>query len=329
MAPLETSAAQTTPTKAARAVLDEAMTQGFAASIRTRPDLALLVAVAYLGPTYDTLRVSSLAGGVSPHDDVKHELLRALDGKHQDEALTLCSRAAQADLLAAFAEIVARSIDTKNLGLSALNPFAASLAHRGAALRAGFLSHLDVDAYFAGATKDAAIAAIRACDGETAATEAAKLKKKEAADRAANSAKDASWLPVPLSEWADVRVQTTDGNPASSAVRAPSSDLAQAMVAAIDDDEARARKLAAALDAFLAGPRIAWENAARVSASSLLRAFNAHAEVNLNVNAFAGLLTKRGITRKRFAEGTFYLGLALKEPESLPATTQELAAAAE
>ncbi len=311
------------PSKAARAVLDEAMTQGFAQAVRGRPDIALMIAVAYLGPTYSTLGVSSLAGGAEPYAEHKHELLKAIDGIGQDQALILCARAPQADLLAAFAECVSASLRTAPVGLSALAPFAEALALRGAALRGGFLSHLDYDAYFAAATKDAAIAAIAACDGEPASIEAKKKKKPDIAKQAATSAKDSSWLPDPLAWWTQIKPKDE--------VRVHAEDTrttAQAMNDAIGADDDRKAYVASFLEKHCVR-----DGNATIKSSILRARYESVCERNgrepLSTNGFGDAIAAAGIEKQRRNKGVFYIGIRLREPADGPAQQPAFANAAE
>ncbi|WP_374307199.1 hypothetical protein, partial [Methylocella sp.] len=99
-------------------MLEVASTDAFRASVLNRPDLALTIAVAALGPVYSSgaSPCVSLSGGVSPFAgrDAASGLLRAIESEGFDQALPIVAAAPLADLTVAFCEIVAMSISTRD-----------------------------------------------------------------------------------------------------------------------------------------------------------------------------------------------------------------------
>ncbi len=259
-----------------RFVLDAALDTAFGACVMSRPDLALMLAVARLGISYgsgvsDRIKLSRNY----PQRTVESPLLQTISGSAFDEALAICANAPLADLSSAFAEIVARSISVANprnydkSPVSDLAPIAKALAARGAPLRERLEEALDRKAYFDAASKQACLDAAKELG-----TAGATGKKGLIASAVAADATKQKWLPSPLAEWATLpaslleahdpeegsRSGASNPHPEEAAKAAVSKDnpkkgsrsrisktapsLAQAMAEAIDaDEEARRNKI--------------------------------------------------------------------------------------
>ncbi|PNG27032.1 ParB/RepB/Spo0J family partition protein [Methylocella silvestris] len=313
--------------KALREVLDASLDGAFAACIGTRPDLALMLAVAKFGPTYEggASGCIQLSGGLSAYaDDHVSELLGKLTGKAFDRALALCADAPLADLTAAFCEIVARSISVANrphedMPIGKCEPIAKALAARGAPLAERLNEALDREAYFAASKKTCVAVAEQL---ETPAINSVGKKALIASAVAADAAKK-KWLPAPLSDWAAL----TATSPEAPRAEPQDKPLAQAMLEAIDaDEQARRDKITRVCDFQAGAPlfgkfmieRVEVKDGAECKASDLRAAFLATASPTatarpLSAPEIGAMLKKLGVASKRKKDGVFYLGLALKD----------------
>ena len=187
--------------KPLREILDAAIQQAFAASIRTRPDLAMMVAVARMACRAFNTETGAVGLAKLRHTgrEPNSNLLARLSTKKFAEALAICAAAPLADLTAAFTELVSDAIDIGEhiLALRDLEPLANALASRGAPLALHLDEALDREAYFAAATKKTCLDV--AADLGTAVTPGA--SKATIANQVAGHAKIRSWLPEPLATW--------------------------------------------------------------------------------------------------------------------------------
>ncbi len=197
--------------KPLREILDAAIQQAFAASIRTRPDLALMVAVARMACnefTSTETRAVGLLKETETGREPDSNLLARLRQKSFAEALAICAAAPLADLTSAFTELVSDAIDIGEhiLALRDLEPLASALASRGAPLALHLDEALDREAYFAAATKKTCLDV--AADLGTAVTPGA--SKATIAGQVAGHAKIRSWLPEPLATWAAIEASSPE-----------------------------------------------------------------------------------------------------------------------
>lgn len=315
--------------KAVRAVIDEAVEKSFSECIRSRPDLALVVAVAKLGTDYGQA-YSCVALSITGNQsfEVRSELLKKIGRMRFHEALAICANAPLADLLAAFAEIVARSIRIAGdslrgeVPLSDLTPLAAALSMRGAALAVQLDQAFDRKAYFDAATKGAALAVVDAIGTPTINRAD---KKAAVADYVAADATKKKWLPAPLAAWAETPA-TSPELPRQAQDERP---LAQAMVEAIDADEDEAAEEASeshAIPSHKTAVRFFLEEVMDCSTSverpqtkasvlhlAYLNFAAGRGLPELTIPAFSAAVLALGYEKKRIKTGVHYLGIALRD----------------
>ncbi len=222
-----------------RTILDDTVAKALVVIVGTRPDLALMFAVARFGGSYAPDRLEREFGlhperfgaGPSKRDGV----LGRLDGQGFETAISAVADVPLADLTASFAAIAARSIRlARHATLAGFEPVMRAFARRGAALGPAFRAAFDAERYFAAATRAACLAALEAMATDNVERGA---KKPVLAALAAADAKRKGWLPCPLAEWAALETDSAEASGEEPATPAP--PLAQAMGAAIDADEAR------------------------------------------------------------------------------------------
>jgi ParB family chromosome partitioning protein len=286
--------------KQARAVLDAGVTAALQEATLASPNLALVFAVAALGCQYGRECVN-LTGEITSVPRGSHHrsgLLREIAAQKFDRALATCLATEYSALANAFAELVAGAIDTTKSEWSAALPLLAAAARKpGMAelLRAGF----DYKEYFLSAGKEASLVVIRELDGETAAIEAARLKKSDLAALVATLAAHREWLPDEL------LAAIGKPKPPEPVKKKDKRSTAQAMDEAIDDDEARKQAVAR----FVATRDFPPEG---IKASLLYGAFVAWAErekvAPMSVIAFATAMQANGVAKKRGNTGVHYLG---------------------
>lgn len=209
--------------KEADEIFQDALGAGLASATARNPYLALALATAALGCSHGCIGIG-LRTTFDEVDAPRHELLQRLESSHFLTALAIVAPIPLADLSAAFAELVARAICFDDVKPGQTRNFM-SLATRMGAARNDVADALDYKALFAALSREDALDAIRAIDGEAAANEAAKLRKPKIVERAAILAKDRKWLPGALATLFASEPQDTRST-------------AQAMVEAIESDEA-------------------------------------------------------------------------------------------
>ncbi len=328
LSPLSVAAPDKT-SKAVRAVIDEAVENSFSECIRSRPDLALMVAVAKLGTDYgQAYGCVGLSITSNQSFEARSELLKRIGRLRFNEALAICANAPLVDLSVAFTELVARSIRIVGdslrgeVPLSDLTPLAAALSMRGAPLAAQLDQAFDRKAYFDAATKGAALAVVDAI-GTPAINRAD--KKGAIADYVAADATKKKWLPAPLAAWAETPATSLE-LPRQEQDERP---LAQAMVEAIDADEDEAAEEASgshaipshktAVHFFLEEVMDCSTGVERpqTKASVLHQAYLNFAAgrglPELSITAFSAAILALGYEKKRIKTGVHYLGIALRE----------------
>lgn len=162
-----------------------------------------------------------------PRGGYKSYLLQKIGKLDFTTALGLCKHADVSDLSSAFAELVASSI-LRPHSLSDMDPLAAAICTRGAALDEALTKAFDYDEYFGAMTK-AALADFCVAAGDAGIKRSA--AKKTLAAQLSRLAREKGWLPEPLKTWALMTPKEPE-----SADHEPS--LAQAMDEAISADEA-------------------------------------------------------------------------------------------
>jgi ParB family chromosome partitioning protein len=226
------------PGKNLRQMLDEVATKAFRSAIMARPDIALAIAIAALVKRdYDSRGFVLLDSTQTDLSGTSNELLARLFSMRPyrfKTALAITGAVPLVDLVAAFGELIAASIYPAGAtSMSEIDPLAAGIQARAGALGADLLQHFDPSLYFGLAAKAASVAAIEAMDGQAAGIAAKKLKREAAAEAAATLARDRQWLPQPFARWADL-----PAGPEAPVAAAPGPTLAEAMLDAIEADEA-------------------------------------------------------------------------------------------
>lgn len=223
------------PTKAVIECIDEARVQAFAELIAARPNLALLLCTAALRATSNRspLRVAATGRNGTILDHTAISL-----GSAMTELLTLPDRN---HLLDAFARVVAQTVVMvtptyeRNGGRAdpdQVDAMTQLLAHYARdAYAPAMTAALNYPAYFAAATRAAALAAIEECGGDVNA--ARKLKADQVAAQAAELAKDKAWLPADLRAPAPIKGKPVD---LASNAEGEAVSLADAMAGAIEAD---------------------------------------------------------------------------------------------
>jgi ParB family chromosome partitioning protein len=292
-------------TREMEAILAEAATGALRERVAADLGLAFLVLVAALGCSHGRAGVN-LALERGSFRDPSSPLLREIAHLRFETALACCAAAASEDVAAAFAELAARAIDLDGVEPATRDALLGAAATERPETEPALRRAFPYGAFFEALPREEIVATLREIAGEAEANEAARLaRKKPLAERAALRARDAGWLPEAL------RRGLGDAPPAEPG---PLS-TAEAMVAAIDADEAAIVARAAAIDAFLAERCRRGPDAGRVMASDLHAAFLGFAARRgaeaLGHAQFGAELTIRGLQRKRAAMGIFYVDLAL------------------
>jgi len=313
------------PSKALRGVLDEAMNAALRDVTGRNLNLALAFAVAALGCSYgrDGIGLSDPNGYW--RERPRSDLLESIKSERFETALARCASTPLNDLTTAFAELVARAIDVSKSDMQPALILIATAA-RLSGIRADLAAALNYDEYFLAATRDAAIEAIRALDGEAAASDAPKLKKTDLAKRAATLAKDRQWLPPDI---ADVLARAAP-EPAPKA-HEDTRSTAQAMAEAIaaDVDHMRALGDGPLVTMTMIAPdanaqvaqwlleQCTMDESARTKASLLAAAYDPWAALrdypSLTTAQFSAALFAAGLEKTRTKTGVHYLGVTLKQ----------------
>lgn len=185
--------------KALLAVINRAIQPALTQIVRTRVDIAMTIVTTYLWAWDDEVFTDGLLSDLplaSPRDHYLYDV----PSEPADTAFYL-GRAPVMTLDGVFAEAVASRISVHRGAPEDLEAVIRAVQARGGDLAPAIAGHFDYEAYFKAATKEAAVQAINACDGDDAAQEAGKLTKKKAQIRAAESARAKRWLPAPLRDW--------------------------------------------------------------------------------------------------------------------------------
>ena len=169
-------------------------------AVRTRPDIAMAILVAWISS-------SDGAPGISPlwHRAQRQRrcaVMRDIEGKSFLDALDMCASEPLADLTAALAEAAAMVLTPANIPNGALARICAAMRQRGAPLAALFSNHLDREAFFDAAPKAMRRRIIAGLIGENEARQSEKLKAPDRARHAARISADKGHLPSPLADWA-------------------------------------------------------------------------------------------------------------------------------
>jgi ParB family chromosome partitioning protein len=209
--------------KEAEEIFRDALGAGLASATARNPYLALAFATAALGCSHGCIGVGLRTTFDEPDAPPRHDLLQRLAPSHFLTALAIVAPISLIDLTAAFAELVARTICFDDVKPAQTQNFL-SLATRMGAVRNDVAEALDYKALFQALSREDALDAIRAIDGEAAALDAAKLRKPKIVERAAILAKDRKWLPEALESLCAREAEDTRST-------------AQAMVEAIEADE--------------------------------------------------------------------------------------------
>ncbi|CAN2533076.1 hypothetical+protein [Methylocapsa aurea] len=209
--------------KEAEEIFRDALGAGLASATARNPYLALALATAALGCSHGCVGIGLRPSFDEPDAPPRHDLLQRLAPSHFLTALAVVATIPLADLTAAFAELVARAICFGDVKPAQTQNFL-SLATRMGAVRNDVAEALDYKALFLALSREDALDAIRAIDGEAAALDAAKLRKPKIVERAAILAKDRKWLPETLESLCAREAEDTRST-------------AQAMVEAIEADE--------------------------------------------------------------------------------------------
>ncbi|TDX64029.1 ParB family chromosome partitioning protein [Methylosinus sp. sav-2] len=175
-------------------IIRDAIGGGLARATARNPYLALALATAALGCSHGCVGIGLRTTFDDPPEPPRHDLLQRLAPSHFSTALAIVATTPLADLTVAFAEVVERAICFDDVKPAQLQNFV-SLAQRMGAVRTDVAEALDHKALFQALSRDEALDAIRAIDGEAAAAEAGKLRKPKIVERAAILAKDRKWLP--------------------------------------------------------------------------------------------------------------------------------------
>lgn len=293
------------PKKAVRDVIDATVTRAFADCVSGNVNLALAFAVASIGARVHS-QICALYGAVD-EEAASHDLLDQISDMKFVDAFAHCVGAPLADLTAAFAALVARSVKARYVAIEDLGAVAREVATISA-LGPALVRAFEPTAYFSVATKEAALSAIRELQGEAATVEAGKLARNKIADQAARIARDKSWLPYPLSSWSTL---TPRERTPPAAASAKAENLAQAMAQAIEADEG------GDVRAFL-DERTEKADGQNVRATELHEAFVEwcveHRRDPIGIGRFGELVVDAGLTRWRHKTGRFYVGLRLRAP---------------
>ncbi len=180
----------------------------FSECIRSRPDLALMVAVAKLGTDYgQAYGCVALSITENQSFEARSELLKRIVRLRFHEALAICANAPLVDLSVAFTELVARSIRIASdsvrgeIPLSDLTPLATALSMRGAPFSCPARSMRSIARPISMRLQKGAALAVVDAIGTPAINRAD--KKAAIADYVAADATKKKWLPAPLAAWVE------------------------------------------------------------------------------------------------------------------------------
>jgi ParB family chromosome partitioning protein len=312
-----------------RAILDEAATAALSDAFARNPRLAMLFVVAALGCGYGASPLQA-SGTTRPGFAPENALLAEIRHEGFEKALAICARHEIEDpstLPVAFALLVGGLVSTERTADFDTARTSLAACSRFCDIGSDLRRHMDFEAYFKAEPRDEAIDAIRAMDGQGAASDAGKLKKPELAKRAAILAQDRDWLPVVFAE-------ALGGE--SGEVAAPGPDTrstAEAMRDAIDVDETARAGAKDALEnkiseAALSCPGLAEFlrqevhfgnealDAGRVKASELYDAYLSFCEQAkrkaASLREFGNIVSEIGVEKKRLKTGVHYLNIALR-----------------
>lgn len=298
--------------KDAQAVLTDALGGALVVATARNLNLALSFAVAALGCSHGRIGVG-LAREITIASPPRHALLQRLAPAHFLNGLAIVAQAPLADLSAAFAELIGRSLWLENLKPSQTQNFV-SLAAGLVDLRADLWDALDYRALFEASSREDALDAIRAIDGEAAANEAGKLRKPKIVERAALLARDRHWLPEALASLSASRPRD-ERSTAQAMVEEIARDE-EAKAAGQGSDGDGAPTIAQVVERFLE-ERCVRGGDGRIKAKALLDRFGEFAEAEgLRKIGYAELseaLGALGFEKKRSSDGVHYLGLALRD----------------
>ena len=224
--------------KQLRTVLDETAAAALHAVAARSMNFALTVAVAALGARWG---VTTIDLKIHPRRNwtPTRELLQKIAPLSFAQALKIVADAHFNDVTTAFAELIGAAIDPsrdeKLDGALALIRIAASQS----AIREDLQKNFEPALYFHAATREAAIAAIRDTEGQASAAEAGKMSKKQLTERATFVAKDFNWLPKILEDAATPPQPRGDEQPEAASRTTDARTTAEAMLDAIEDDDAQ------------------------------------------------------------------------------------------
>jgi ParB family chromosome partitioning protein len=313
-----------------RAILDEAATAALSDAFARNPRLAMLFMVAALGCSYGAspLHASGTArSGFEPDNALLANILH----ERFERALAICTRYEindPATLPVAFAKLVGGLVDTQRLPDLVTIMICLHMASHFCDIAGDLRGHMDFEAYFKAEPRHESIDAIRAMDGQGAASDAGKLKKPELAKRAAILARDRKWLP-------GVFVAALSGQAGEQTTPDPDTrSTAEAMCDAIEADQAaRAPGTTEAFEEKLSAAASAYSglaeflrvdvhfgnealDAGRVKASELYDAYLAFCEradrKAASLREFGDVISKIGVEKKRLKTGVHYLNIALR-----------------
>lgn len=322
------------PGKALIECIDAARSAALASLVAERPYLAILIATAALAASHQRSPVRIEAGMRSPD-------VHALERDFTPSATRLLRAASDRDsLLVHFARTIASTIvvrpektyghqhnaatadPTDTLALCEL-----VAAYSGDAYEPAMRRALDYAAYFAAATRDAAISALTEAAGDV--NHARTLKKAELAAYVATFARDQEWLPRELRRPAALPVDHPHATPVLTLAEAMADALARdGALPAEDpgtgeapegDDGTKADAGVYTVTDFLYEASTTTPGAS-IKASDLYAVYKARlgnraAEVD-KVQTFSTAVVAFGIDKKRRADGVYFVDLALADQAS-------------
>ena len=322
-----------------RTVLDEAAGAALHDACARSVNLALIYAVAKLGCAYGG-EIMDLKLHGRRNWKPALELLQSIAHINFDKALALVAAAPLNDVTVAFCELIGASIDPARDGKIDAALALISVAAGQSAIHMDLVGHFSPDHYFLAATRDAAIAALRETEGQASAVDAAKLGKKDLAERAALIAKDFAWIPKLFRDAAIPAEPPLEAAPVNARAAKPSSrderTTIQAMQAAIEADDdtgvSSADRVSEALPSsgeqpepttdaervslFLDEMVFPCPMASMTKASALFAAYDAFAAAkawpNISGNQIAAALAENKIEKKRLKNGVHYISVELR-----------------
>jgi ParB family transcriptional regulator, chromosome partitioning protein len=349
-APLAAPAAEPLPpdplarpkAKALADLIDDTATKALRRIVRQRLDLALMLALVGTVGHVNGFRLAPGLLALEPGEDC--ELLNSIDLINwSEDALALAADYSTNDLSVAFARRVAYAIDCDGVDYHSIDDLCAALARRGAPLKAAFAEALDARAFYEAMPKRDALKIVAALMGEGEARHAKKFDALSMGSYLAKLAGDKGFLPVPFSNWARHEGETGNFDNRDAVdldAKAQPPALAQAMAAAIDADEARAsacsgeamtaeEKARIRVETFLEldclrGDAAGGQNLKSARAYEAFVAFCEARELPpITHAAFGAAIEACGVAKKRMSEGVYYIGLALREPQTPNADAAE------